>query len=117
MLIPNVTHVVTNSCSTLEIREYTKWKGVSVIGIDWLITCLKYRTKVSEIEFGVELSDLINNNGNQMSEEQTSQKNFSNINLNTVNCYTAYSGENTGGINYNSNTAGIVGNSNGNCEF
>ena len=51
--LPTVTHVVTESCSEGSFAEMTKYRDVNIVGIMWLVDCLRYRRRINEDEYFV----------------------------------------------------------------
>ena len=56
MLIPNITHVVTDSYTEEDARNFNRYSNVHIVNTIWLRDCFFFRKKIPETEFLVKPS-------------------------------------------------------------
>lgn len=50
-IIPNVTHIICDNFSEDQSKEFNKFSNVFIVSTRWLKDCMRFRTRVPEIEY------------------------------------------------------------------
>lgn len=50
-IIPNITHIISDQYSEDQAKEFNKFTNVFIVGTRWLKDCMRFRTRVPEIEY------------------------------------------------------------------
>lgn len=50
-IIPNITHIVVDTYHEDQVKEFNKFSNVYIVGSKWLKDCMRYKTRVPEVEY------------------------------------------------------------------